>query len=437
MELVVVFVIFSAGMAVSLLLGISMLVPLVIGFVLFTVLARRRGFSLKQVLGFAAGSLKESFIVVGILLLIGCLTGTWRLSGTVAYFVSLGVSLIPPAFFLPSAFLLSALMSYALGTSFGVTATAGVILMSIARAGGVDPVLAAGAIFSGVYVGDRGSPAASSANLVAVVTHTDMRENVRAMLRCSVVPFLLTLALYTALSPLFPMREADSPVSAALAEQFTLTWPCILPAVIMLVLPFCGLKIKLSMALSLVSSVAVAMLVQHASIIDCLLTMLSGYAAPSGSLSETLSGGGIVSMLEICGILIISCSFGSIFENTGLLAPVTDAVGRLARRCGRFAAMLLLAVGVSALFCNQTIGIIMQNDLSAGLYGKDEGHAKMLDTENSVILIAGLVPWCIASSVPRAMLGVGSGAILSGFYLWFVPIWWYFRTCKRKKPVVK
>ena len=140
MELAIAFILFIICVAVSLILDISMLAPLLVGFVLFTALAAKNGFALKTVLKMAVGSLKESFIVVGILLLIGCLTGLWRSSGTVAYFVTLGVSVMPPSFFLLAAFLLSAAMSFAIGTSFGVTATAGVIIMSIAHAGGISPI---------------------------------------------------------------------------------------------------------------------------------------------------------------------------------------------------------------------------------------------------------------------------------------------------------
>lgn len=48
----------------------------------------------------------------------------------------------------------------------------------------------------------------------------------------------------------------------------------------------------------------------------------------------------------------------------------------------------------------------------------------MLDIENSAILEAGLVPWCIACSVPLAMLGADYRSALAGFYLWLVPLWW-------------
>ena len=435
MDVLIAFLLFAAGMTACLILNITMILPLALGFVLFSGAVLRRGFSAKEILSFALESLKDSFIVIGILLLIGCLTGMWRLSGTVAYFVTAGVSVIPPRLFLLAAFLLASAMSYALGTSFGVTATAGVILMSIARAGGVDPVLAAGAILSGVYVGDRGSPAASSGNLVAVLTHTDMRKNVREMLRCSVVPFLICCAAYGFLSARSPMQSVSSGILEMLGSEFTLHWLCIVPAVLMIVLPFCGLSIKLSMAVSLVSSALAALFIQHAGVGECLRAMLLGYETQRAELADVLSGGGVFSMLEVSVILIISCSYGSIFQRTGLLDGVNRFVGAAAERLGRFAVMLLLSVSISGIFCNQTIGVIMQSNLASGLYGDSDSEktAKMLDIENSVILVSGLVPWCIACSVPRAMLGVGAGAVPYAFYLWLVPLWWLIRSGKREK----
>ena len=430
MDLLLAFLGFIVCMTVSLALDITMLLPLGIGLILFSSLALRRGFTLKQLLRFAADSLKDSFIVVGILLIIGCLTGMWRLSGTVAYFVTFGVSAIPPQVFILAAFLLSSLMAYALGTSFGVTATAGVILMSIARAGGVDPVLAAGAILSGVYVGDRGSPAASSANLVAVLTHTDMRKNVREMLKCSIVPFLLCCLIYGLLSLKAPMQSVDTGILNMLGEEFRLEWYCIIPAVLMIVLPFCKMSIKLSMAVSLAASVAVAMFTHQVSLLECIKVMLLGYTANNSALSGMVSGGGVISMLEICGILMLSCSYGTIFEGTGLISAVNEKICAVAEKIGRFPAMLLLGTITPVVFCNQTVATIMQSNLSNGLYGDsdEERNSKMIDIENSVILVAGLIPWCIACSVPLAMLNADARAVPAGFYLWLVPLWWLIKS---------
>lgn len=433
-----VFLIFIFIMTLSLFMDITMILPLALGFVLFTLAAVQKGFRLKEVLAFAAGSLKDSFIVIGILLLIGCLTGMWRLSGTVAYFITLGISVIPPQLFVLAAFLLASAMSYALGTSFGVTATAGVILMSIARAGGVNPVLAAGAVLSGVYVGDRGSLAASSGNLVAVLTGTDMRKNVREMLKCSIVPFIICCAAYGALSSLAPMQSIDAEILGMLHEEFSLNWFCIIPAVVMIILPFCGVSIKLSMLFSLISSASAAVFVQHYSLQECLAAMILGFQAKNEALQGMLSGGGVVSMVEVCIILVLSCSYGEIFRGTGMLSGINKKLEKLSAKIGRFPTMLLMAIALAAVFCNQTIGAIMQSNLSATLYGQSEEERmnKMLDVENSIIMIAGLVPWCIACSVPLGMMGAGAASLPFAFYLWLLPLWWAIRRLGGKKVCI-
>lgn len=429
MELLIVFLIFIACMAAALIMDVTMMVPLAIGFALFTLLAMRRGFSFGEVMGFAKESLHESFIVIEIMVLIGCLTGLWRLSGTVAYFVDLGVSAIPPRVFVLAAFLLTALMSYALGTSFGVAATAGVILMSIARAGGVDTVLAAGAVMSGIYVGDRGSPASSASNLVAVLTRTDMRKNVREMLKCSLVPFLLCCAAYALLSMKSPMQSMNTDILNMLGEEFSLVWYCIIPAVLMIILPFCGVNVKWSMLVSLASAFLVAVFVQDAGVLQCLKAMAVGYDVKNPELTDMLTGGGITSMLEVCGILLISCCYGTIFKGTGMLTAVSDKINASAGKIGRFPTMLIISAAIVALFCNQAASTIMQSNLAHELYGDSdaERRLKMLDMENSVILMAGMVPWCIACSVPLAMFGADIRSVPLGLYLWAVPLWWLVR----------
>lgn len=434
MELKLAFVLYLGSTVLLLALGKSMLWPLTVGFVLFSALVLRRGHSLRDVGRMVVKSIPNSLIVVAVLLLIGCLTGLWRLSGTIAYFVTLGVSLIPPRFFLLAAFLLSSAMSYALGTSFGVTATAGVILMSIARAGGVNAILAAGAIISGVYVGDRGSPAASSASLVAAVTKTDLRENVRVMLRTSIGAFGVCVVLYGTLSLFFPMEKSDPEVLRLLGEEFRLGWICLVPAVLMILLPFCRMPVKWAMAVSIVVSTAICLFRQGATVTECVRTAFLGYAAKDPALDSVLSGGGIASMLEVCGILLLSGAMGGVLQGAALLGPLHSRIGKLAGRIGRFPTMLLLSAAICAVFCNQTIGIIMLGQLSGALYGEGEKTAWMSDMEDSVVTIAGLVPWCIASAVPRAMLGVSAASIPLSAFLWLVPLGALLREKSRKNP---
>lgn len=119
---------------------------------------------------------------------------------------------------------------------------------------------------------------------------------------------------------------------------------------------------------------------------------------------------------------IIAGAMGGVLQGAALLGPLHSRIGLLSGKLGRFPTMLLLSVVVCAVFCNQTIGIIMLGQLSGALYGAGEKKVWMSDMEDSVVTIAGLVPWCIASAVPRAMLGASAASIPLSAFLWLLPL---------------
>ena len=49
-----------------------------------------------------------------------------------------------------------------------------------------------------------------------------------------------------------------------------------------------------------------------------------------------------------------------------------------------------------------------------------------MDIENSGILIAGLIPWSIACSIPLAMLGADASALPYALLLWLIPLCYLF-----------
>ena len=145
------------------LLKLDLVYGLLIGMFAFMITAVRSGFSLKDVLRMMWSGVRESFIVVGVLLIIGAMTGIWRGSGTIQQLVVYGTELISPKLFVLFAFLLPMAVSYLIGTSFGTAASIGVVMMTLCRVSGADPVLTAAAVMSGIFFGDRASPASSCA----------------------------------------------------------------------------------------------------------------------------------------------------------------------------------------------------------------------------------------------------------------------------------
>jgi len=187
--------------------GSSILYGLTAGAVAFVFAALALGHKPLAVGRMMWRGVRDSLMVMSILLLIGSMTGVWRACGTIPFLVYYGIHLIAPQTFILFSFLLSVAVSYLIGTSIGTCGTIGVVLMVLANAGGVNPVLTAGAVISGVYFGDRVSPASSCANLVAYLTGTELYANVKLMLRDCLAPMLLTTAFYAVVS-FFPRSMA-------------------------------------------------------------------------------------------------------------------------------------------------------------------------------------------------------------------------------------
>ncbi len=438
MDLLIAFLVFAAAMVASLLWGAEygMLLALLIGLLGFYTVARLRGFCPADLLRMIVKSVGRSMIVVRIFVLIGLLTALWRSSGTITFFVSQGVRIIPPSLFLVAGFGLTCLLGYALGTSFGVTGTVGVILMTLARSGGVPPALMAGAVLSGAYFGDRTAPASSCANLVATVTGTELYGNLRAMLKTALVPLALCFALYGVLSPRYPLTAGEGSLLSLMEAQFELSWLCVLPAVLMLVLPLWKVPVRRAMALSILSAAALSVFVQDMTLGETLYTCLFGYTPDVPQLQPILSGGGLLSMLKVAGIILLSGTYSGIFEGTRMLDGLQEKLSSLAEKLSCFGLMLPVSAVVTAVFCNQTIGVMMVQQLLGPVYERqgESREALALDLSNSLVVMVGLCPWCIACAVPMEMLDVGPEALPWAAFLYLLPLW-HLAAKGLKKPV--
>ena len=422
--LIACFVLFLAMVAGCLVTGLSVAWALLGGLVLFWLLGLRQGFTHRQLWEMAWKKCRKSLIVVEVIFLIGIITGVWRVGGTISYCIVMGVELVTPGLFLVVAFLLCVALSYVLGTSYGVSSTMGVILMALARSGGVDPALAAGVILSGVYFGDRCSPASSAASLVAAVTDTDLYRNVRQMLRTALLPTLLTLGIYVVLSLRNPLARMDQSVLSALEGNFSITWLALLPAAVMFLLPLFKVPIKLAMLGSIAVAAVLAMAVQGFSLWEVLSAAWGGYHPADPALNAVLGGGGITSMMVSYVIVILTGLYSGILEGTGDLEPMQQKAEALAGKVGPFPAMIVVSTLTAMVLCNQAVTSILSEQLLRRCY--DDREELAMDIENSGILIAGLIPWSIACSIPLAMLGADSSALLYALLLWLIPICYLF-----------
>ena len=71
--------------------------------------------------------------------------------------------------------------------------------------------------------------------------------------------------------------------------------------------------------------------------------------------------------------------------------------------------------------CNQTLSIMLTHFLYKDTVSNKEQFA--VNIENTVVVIAALVPWSIACAVPLTAAGAPIQSILAAFYLFLLPLW--------------
>ena len=423
MDLMLAFALFLGAMLVCLARGYELYWALTIGLAAALAVGLRRGYGVKALLRMVWSKMPKTMLVLRILALIGLLTGLWRSCGTIAFFIWGGVRVISPPLFVLLAFLLCVLLSYALGTSFGVASTAGVVLLALARSGGVNTAVAAGAVMSGIYFGDRGAPTSSCATLVAALTETELYGNVKRMHRTALPAYILCLGFYTVLSLRNPMGAADGALLDALAARFDLSAWAVLPAFVMLLLPLLRVPIWIAMSVSGAAAFALSVLVQHESVWETLRVCVLGFHA-EGVLAEVLTGGGFVSMLTTFLMLSVASMMAGVLEGIGAFDGTQETLEKVAGKLGLFPTTSLLSILCAMVLCNQTIVILMLEQLLGKVYLRRGAPREefAMDIANSGVVIAGLVPWCIACAVPLSMLGVGTEALPYAALLYMIPL---------------
>ena len=367
---------FAASLIAWVVTGASVVFALIFGYILFFSYGLIHGKSVKEMLRFSRNGIFTVKNVLLTLLLISMLTAIWRACGSIAYIVYYASAICTPSVMLLASFLLCCLISFLTGTSFGSAATIGVICMTMANSMGIPPFLTGGAILAGIFFGDRCSPVSTSALLVSELTKTDLFSNIRNMTRSALVPFILSCVLYGILG--FSVHTST-------------------------VLSLLHVDVKKTIAISGLVGMAIAVSVQHFPVSELPALCFSGFSPSDGKIAKLMSGGGFLSMLRVYLIVGISSCYSGMFEGTGFLNGIEALMEKLGSRITPYGTTLLTSLVTSAISCNQTLAIMLTSQLCGE--NNPERSSFALDLENTVVVIAPMIPWSIAGAVPLAAIG--------------------------------
>lgn len=423
---------FCLALLVCVVFDLSVLYALGVGLVVFSAYAKIKKHTFKSIFRMIFDGIKTSKNILINFLLIGLLTASWRESGTIGFIISSASGLISPQIFVLMTFILNALVSFLMGTSFGTSATMGVICMTMAKSMGMNPVIVGGAMLSGALWGDRCSPVSTSALLVSELTKTDIFTNIKNMFKTAAIPTAIACVIYLVLGFTSGVSGDVPDLRAMFSAEFNLNPVTVIPAVVILALSLFRVKTKYVLLASLVSASVIGIFVQDIGFAQTLKTLILGYEPKTEQLSTMMSGGGLVSMLNATAIVCISSAYSGIFAKTGLLDSMKEKISVLGEKITPFGATMITTALTSLISCNQTLAIILTHQLCDGME-KDKEKAAM-NLENTAVVISPLVPWSIAAAVPLTSSGAPEASILLACYLYILPLYSFvIALIKRRK----
>ncbi|MDA9791663.1 Na+/H+ antiporter NhaC [Schleiferiaceae bacterium] len=387
------------------------------------------GSSVEAVFAKIKTNIHDTTQAIFILILIGGLAGTWLLGGVVPAMIYYGLDLINVQFFLPTAVIISALISLSTGSSWSTTATVGIALMGIGQTIGIPAPVVAGAVISGAYFGDKLSPLSDTTNLAPAMAGTDLFTHIRYMLYTTVPSLIIALILFTVLGLGYKDGALDAAevaeVQSLLSAQFNITpWLFLVPAIVILLI---SRKIDALVAISvgIFSGLAAALVFQQPLLQDlgtgahpiyeiAMRSIYGSIAVPSEHpiLSDLLSTSGMSGMLGTVWLILSAMAFGGAMEASGFLATITNTIIRFARGSASLITSTLVACGIlNVTASDQYLAIVVPGRMFKDVYRErglaPENLSRTLEDSGTVTSV--LVPWNTCGAYQSSVLGVATG----------------------------
>ena len=407
-------------------------IPLVMATGVTVVVGLSLGHSWKSIEEGILSGIQIGMKAILILCVIGIMIGTWIAAGVVPFMIYYGLQILSPSIFLVAACLICAVVSLATGSSWTTASTVGIALMGVATGLNVPAPMAAGAVISGAYFGDKMSPLSDSTNLAPAVAGSELFEHIRHMLYTTVPALLIALILYAILG----FRGFDGTVqtdqvtsiTGALKTQFNLSFVLVLPPLFVIAMVFFRWQALPALLLAAILGGVLAMGVQGASIGSIFSTAHYGYVSETGNqaVDELLSHGGLDSMMNTVALILCALSFGGVMERTGLLKALANSILSLAKSTGSLvAATVATCLGMNILAPDQYLSIIVPGRMYREAYRNRGLHPKNLSRtlEDAGTLSSPLVAWNSCGAFMAGTLAVSPMAYMPYAFLnWLTPI---------------
>ncbi|AUI72247.1 Na+/H+ antiporter NhaC [Companilactobacillus alimentarius] len=394
--------------------GLSPQTPVLVVIGLLVLWAKVRGSNWDEISDGIVDGVKNGIVPIFIFILIGALIGTWIAAGIIPSMMVAGFHMISIRWFVPSVFLVCALIGTSVGSAFTIISTLGIALFGMGQTLGMNPALVAGAIISGAIFGDKTSPLSDSTNLAAAIAEDDLFAHIKNLMWTTIPAFLISLALYAVIGNSGTnanLGKIDTTLNT-LNNNFVISWWSILPIALLFI---CAVKKVPAIATLLLNiTVTVGMIFiekPNTPVKDIAGFIENGFVSKTGnaSVDQLLTRGGISSMMGTVSLIFLTLSLGGLLMKFNVIQTAMAPLAEKLKTPGSVVtATILSGIGVNIFIGEQYLSVILPGKAFKGTFNKRglDNLALSRVLEDGGTVINYLVPWGVASAFAANTLGV-------------------------------
>ena len=386
-------------------------------------------------------SIKSITTPIIILLLVGALSGRWKVSGIIPAMVFYGLDLINPSLFLPLTLIVTAIVSLTTGSSYTTSATVGIALVAVGTAFNISPGITAGAVISGAYFGDKMSPLSDTTNLAPAMSGSDLYTHIKYMSLTTIPTFIITFIGFCLISfnietSIIGDISSITSLSDTISNDFYISPILFLPPLLVIILAYLKIRPILALSLAVLLAVIFALIFQN-NILDTISSskikavldsIFLGTEIPTENvrIKKLYNSGGINSMLWTIKLTLSAMIFGGAMNAIGALSKITHLLLKRAKNIFSLVLSTVIScLGINIAASDQYLAIVIPGKMFKNGY-KEKGLSPenlSRTLEDSGTVTSALIPWNTCGAYHYGVLGVSVAEyFVYAIFNWISPI---------------
>ncbi|MBQ4238179.1 MAG: Na+/H+ antiporter NhaC family protein [Ruminococcus sp.] len=369
-----------------------MSVVVAFGISLIVAFFQNRSLSFNEKISVCAKGIGDDNIVIMlfIFLMAGAFSGLAKTAGGASSTANLMLSIIPGGMAIPGMFLISCLISMAMGTSVGTITVIVPIAAEIVRSTGYSMPFMIGAVVGGAMFGDNLSVISDTTIAATRTQGVEMKDKFRANIKLALPAALVTLAILV----VYALRNP-----AASLDTYDYNIWLALPYFIVLILALTGLNVFYVLGIGII------------------LFFLIGGAAKTLTFETAFSamGDGTSGMFETIIVTLLVSSISALMKEYGGFEAILSLIRRHAKsEKGGMLGICALTGFMDIATANNTVAIVIAAPIAKEIsqeYGvAPKQVASLLDTTSCIF--QGIIPYGAQLLVAASLAGISSLSII-------------------------